>query len=83
MGRALEGEGYSVAFAYDGEDGLRLGKRNEFDVMLLDVMLPRMDGFTVIRKLREDRVRTQVIIVSRAIRCTTLSTGWMREPTTI
>ena len=37
---------------------------NEFDMMLLDVMLPRMDGFTVLRKLREDRIRTQVIIVS-------------------
>ncbi len=64
LGRALEGEGYSVAFAYDGEEGLRLGKSNEFDVMLLDIMLPRMDGFAVIRKLREERVRTQTIIVS-------------------
>jgi two-component system response regulator MprA len=64
LGRALEGEGYSVAFAYDGEEALRFGKTNEFDMMLLDVMLPRMDGFTVLRKLREDRVRTQVIIVS-------------------
>jgi len=64
LGRALEGEGYSVAFAYDGEEALRLGKTSGFDVILLDVMLPGMDGFTVIRKLREGRVRTQVIIVS-------------------
>jgi two-component system response regulator MprA len=64
LGRALEGEGYSVAFAHDGEDGLRLGKSNDCDVILLDVMLPRMDGFTVIRKLREERVRTQAIIIS-------------------
>ncbi len=64
LGRALEGEGYSVGFAYDGEEALRLGKTNEFDVMLLDVMLPRMDGFTVIRKMREDRLHTQVIMVS-------------------
>jgi DNA-binding response OmpR family regulator len=64
LGRALQSEGYSVAFAYDGEEALRFGKTNDFDVMLLDVMLPRMDGFTVIRKLREERVRTQVIIVS-------------------
>lgn len=64
LGRALEGEGYSVAFAYDGEEALRLGKTNNFDVMLLDVMLPRMDGFTVIRKMREERLHTQVIMVS-------------------
>ena len=64
LGRALEGEGYSVGFAFDGEEGLRLGASDEFDVILLDIMLPRMDGFTVIRKLREERVRTQAIIVS-------------------
>ncbi len=64
LGRALEGEGYSVTLAYDGEEALRLGKTGVFDVMLLDVMLPRVDGLTVIRKLRADRLRTQAIIVS-------------------
>lgn len=64
LGRALEGEGYRVTFAYDGEEALRLGRTDAYDVMLLDVMLPRMDGFTVIRKLREGRMRTQSIIVS-------------------
>jgi DNA-binding response OmpR family regulator len=64
LGRALECEGYSVAHAYDGEEALQYGMTNEFDMMLLDVMLPRMDGIAVLRKLREDHVRTQVIIVS-------------------
>ncbi len=64
VGRALEGEGYRVTLAYDGEQALRLGKTGAYDVMLLDLMLPRMDGFTVIRKLREVRMRTQAIIVS-------------------
>ena len=64
LGHALEAEGYSVAFAYDGEEALRLGMTNEFDVILLDVMLPRMDGFTVIAKLRQERLRTQAIMVS-------------------
>ena len=64
LSRALEGEGYSVTLAYDGEEALRLGKTGAYDVMLLDVMLPRIDGLTVIRKLREDRLRTQAIIVS-------------------
>jgi DNA-binding response OmpR family regulator len=64
LGRALESEGYAVTLAYDGEEALRLGRSDAYDVMLLDIMLPRMDGFTVIRKLREDRLRTQAIIVS-------------------
>jgi DNA-binding response OmpR family regulator len=64
LGRALEGEGYDVTLAYDGEEALRLGKTAGYDVMIVDVMLPRMDGFTVIRKLREDRLNTQAIIVS-------------------
>ena len=64
LGTALEGEGHTVTLAYDGEEGLRLGKTNAFDLLILDVMLPRKDGFSVIRKLREDRLRTQTIIVS-------------------
>lgn len=64
IGQALEGEGHTTAFAYDGDEALRLGKTNNFDLLILDVMLPRMDGFTVIRQLREDRLTTQTIIVS-------------------
>lgn len=64
LGRALEGEGYRVTLAYDGEEALRLGKTDAYEVMLLDVTLPRMDGLAVIRKLRESRIRTQAIIVS-------------------
>lgn len=64
LGRALEGEGYAVTLAYDGEEALRLGRSRCFDLMILDVMLPRVDGFTVIRKLREDRMPTQTIILS-------------------
>ena len=64
LGRALEGEGYTVTLAYDGEEALRLGRSERFDLIILDVMLPRVDGFTVIRKLREDRHRTQTIILS-------------------
>jgi DNA-binding response OmpR family regulator len=64
LGRALEGEGYDVTLAYDGEEALRLGKTAGYDVMIVDVMLPRMDGFTVISKLRENRLNTQAIIVS-------------------
>lgn len=58
LGNALEGEGHTVTLAHDGDEGLRLGKTNHFDLMILDVMLPRKDGFTVIKKLRENRLQT-------------------------
>jgi two-component system response regulator MprA len=64
IGRALESEGHMVTLAYDGEVALKQGRTNNFDLILLDIMLPRVDGFTVIRKLREDRLTTQTIIVS-------------------
>jgi two-component system response regulator MprA len=64
MGRALASEGHTISLAYDGDEALRLGRTAAFDLMLLDVMLPRMNGFTVIRKLREDRLHTQTILVS-------------------
>lgn len=64
IGRALEREGHTVTVAYDGDEGLRLGRTAAFDLMLLDVMLPKMDGCAVIRKLREDRLTTQTILVS-------------------
>ncbi len=64
MGRALEDEGHVISHAFDGDQALRLGRTASFDLLLLDVMLPRMDGFTVIKKLREDRLRTQTILVS-------------------
>lgn len=64
MGRALENEGHRVSLAYDGEEALRLGRTAAFDLVLLDVMLPKADGFSVVRSLRNDRVRTQTILVS-------------------
>ncbi len=62
--RALEREGYSVVLAHDGEQALALGKSDDWDVIILDVMLPRLDGFTVIQKLRGAKLRTPTIILS-------------------
>ena len=62
--RALGSEGYDVLLAYDGERALALGKSAEADLILLDIMLPVLDGFTVLRRLREDQVRTPVIILT-------------------
>ena len=51
--RGLEEEGHPVAVASDGVGGLRCALQQTFDVIVLDVLLPAMDGFTVSRKLRE------------------------------
>jgi two-component system response regulator MprA len=64
IGRVLESEGHDITLAYDGEETLRLTRTNKFDLLLLDVMLPRRDGFSVVRQMREDRMRIQTIIAS-------------------
>jgi DNA-binding response OmpR family regulator len=64
LSRALGGEGHEVVLAYDGDRALTLGKNASADLILLDVMLPVLDGFTVLRKLRENRVRTPVIMLT-------------------
>lgn len=62
--RALESEGHSVLLAYDGDRALKLGLTADVEAILLDVMLPRLDGLSVLRKLREARLQTPVLIVS-------------------
>ncbi len=53
-----------MQLAFDGHRALKLGLAAASDVILLDVMLPRMDGLSVLRRLREARMQTPVIIVS-------------------
>ena len=50
---SLEQDGMDVDCAYDGEEGLRLARENSYDIILLDVMLPKMDGYEVLQAIRE------------------------------
>ncbi len=61
---ALRAESFEVLEAGDGEAGLELALREGPDVILLDLMLPKRDGFSVLRALREDRLSSAVIILS-------------------
>ena len=60
----LEEDGNTVALAYDGERGLELGMEDPYDVVILDVMLPHMDGFDVCRTLRANRIETPVLMLT-------------------
>ena len=60
----LTGEGYSVESAPDGESGLERATRDAFDLLLLDLMLPRMSGFDVCKELRKRGIETPVIMLT-------------------
>jgi DNA-binding response OmpR family regulator len=60
----LEAEGYDVTIAIDGEDGLTRALGGDFDLVILDVMLPRKNGFEVVRTLRSRGETVPVIMLS-------------------
>lgn len=62
--RGLEGEGFSVDVAYDGESGVEMGSQSSYDLILMDVMLPKMDGLQAINSLREKGVESPVLCLT-------------------
>ncbi len=60
----LELEDYDVLTAVDGQEGLKLALDHDPDLILLDVMMPKMSGFDVLRKLRENRIRGSIILLT-------------------
>jgi DNA-binding response OmpR family regulator len=61
---ALQAAGYETLFAANGRDGMEVALRATFDLLLLDLVLPHVDGFTILKSLREQRPVTPVIILS-------------------
>jgi DNA-binding response OmpR family regulator len=62
--QGLQLRGFAVDFALDGEEGERLARLNGYDVILLDIMLPKKDGLTVCRNLRTLRIPTPIIFLT-------------------
>lgn len=60
----LESEGYAVDLAYDGREGLWYASENPYDVIILDIMLPLLDGFGLCRALREADNWTPVLMLT-------------------
>ena len=64
VGRALKRENHTVEIEADGGAGLATAKAGLFDLIVLDVNLPTIDGFTVLRRLREAKCRTRVLVLT-------------------
>lgn len=62
--QGLEEEGFAVDAAYDGEEGDFKAQSADYDVIILDVMLPKVDGFTLLRRWREKGMKTHVLVLT-------------------
>lgn len=60
----LEKDGYSVTTAMDGREGYELGLTDAFDLILLDIMLPEMDGMDICRELRREKIDCPIIMLT-------------------
>ena len=62
--RALEEESYAVDVCADGAQGLEMGRGGDYDLLILDVMLPNLSGYDVLKALRAGRIRTPVLLLT-------------------
>lgn len=62
--KGLKEEHYVVDVAADGEAGLALALENSYDLMILDIMLPKLDGLTLCRRVRDKRIMTPVLLLT-------------------
>lgn len=62
--RALKAAGYAVDTASDGEEGLWMAQSGDYDVIILDILLPRMSGLEILKTLRREGKEMQVLILS-------------------
>jgi len=62
--KGLEEEGYVVQVCFDGSAGLKAAELTAFDIIVLDVMLPFLDGLEVTRRLRFQNIRTPILLLT-------------------
>ncbi|HCE30969.1 DNA-binding response regulator [Candidatus Daviesbacteria bacterium RIFCSPHIGHO2_01_FULL_40_24] len=62
--KGLAEEGFAVDVAYDGEEGQYMAETEEYDLIVLDVMLPKVDGVTVCKELRSKNIKTPIIMLT-------------------
>lgn len=64
LGEMMRDQHATVDTVYNGEDGLFYAENGAYDIILLDIMLPKMDGFEVVRRLREKKIQTPIILLT-------------------
>jgi heavy metal response regulator len=62
--KGLVEEHYAVDTAFDGEEGLYLSEINDYDLIILDLMIPKIDGFGVLKKIRERRNNVPILVLT-------------------
>ncbi len=62
--KGLEEEYFAADIAYDGREGLRLVTSEEYDIVIMDIMLPYMDGFTLVKEIRKQNILTPVLMLT-------------------
>ena len=64
VGKALRMSGYAVDLSGDGEQGYWLAESNDYDTIILDIMLPKLDGLTVLRRLRQKGRQIPILLLT-------------------
>ncbi len=62
--KGLTEEGHTVVCSHDGADGLATAKAYEFDVIILDVMMPKLNGYEVAKRLRAEKIRSPILMLT-------------------
>ena len=78
----LEQDGMEVDCAYDGEEAVEKAKENKYDIILLDLMLPKMDGLEVCQQIREFS-NVPIVMLTAKVRTWTRSLDWTTGQMTI
>jgi two-component system copper resistance phosphate regulon response regulator CusR len=64
LAKGLQEDGFTVEIAQDGETGLELARASKHDLLIVDVMLPKMDGWTVVAELRKSGMQTPILFLT-------------------
>ena len=73
--KGIDEFGYSSTLAFDGREGLEAAQVSEFDVLVIDVMLPKLDGISIVRQLRQRRIGTPILLLTARDTPDDISTG--------
>lgn len=77
--QSFVGKGFSVVFAEDGEEGLKMAEQEKPDLILLDILMPKMDGITVAKRLKEKGIKSKIIFLTNLMGELPVAEGIVKE----